>query len=420
MLDQALKRWRPIDGLLGAGLILQLYRDLRELSLGLLLIWVAIRFLEQVRDHRRVPGSHHAGTVYALFTGLLLIQSRTIVTGSDELGFTQYFLVATGIASGYTLTKASWRTLLNWMSLTTFIMSIWLLSFYNDTPEWLNQAYRAVFDEGYGNINRLGVALSILTIGSWYAARLATRGPFRIATGVAAGLGYITCLATESRMAAIAPLIGAVGGWGIRHAPTLLKGTNKFKLAALVTAILITPIAAIWIFVFQPDLDVGMSGDSVRLRISSCWIRSIFSGNNRFLYGTGHDREAIMKMCSDEKIGNIWANTPGSAGHAHNTFAHIIGLHGLFGFLALTILAIVIVRGIFAHCRQPQEAPNPIQGSWGETCIGINLTLLICALSTTIYIYNHLNQLLIGLMLSCALCPLEANPQPHRMRTAGQ
>lgn len=403
---------RPLDALLPISIILQLDKAKNSLSLGLLLIWIAIRFVEPVLKRSTKKDSRHMGTAYAIFLGLLLFQSRAIVTHSDETGMSQYLMVAMGLAVGYSLSLKAWRSLLHWLNLATLVISITFLSNFRLEHDWLQDINLQVFNEGYGNINRLAVMFSLLTIASWGAARLSRRTVFQVLGGVGAGLGYLTCLATESRMATITPLVAVIASWLIIHGRTLLESTARTKLP-LIAAISMIPLSTIWAFGILPDLDVGLSGDITRIRLIRCWAESIFSGSNRFLYGTGYNREKIMELCSDIKIGNISAHAPGSSGHAHNTYAHLTALHGLLGITAIIILAIIISRGMLQHIQleyklsgSQHHLPIPLRSfSWGDACLAINLTILFMSLSTTVHIYNHVNQLVIGLLLSASLAP---------------
>ena len=404
------KRLRPLDALLPISLVLQLDKAQNSLSLGLILIWVALCFLDPVIKNRSKHDSRHSGTVYALCLGLLLFQARTIVTGSDETGISQYLMVALGVAVGFSLGLNAWRRLLQWINLATLAISITLLSHFRIEHDWLQDINRQLFNEGYGNINRLGVVLCLLTITSWASARLSRHRLFQALGASGAALGYLTCLATESRMAAITPLIAVFASWVILHGSPLLKSKSKAKLPLMVAAVLI-PLGTIWTFVILPDIDVGFSGDNTRMRLIRCWAGSLFSGQSSLLYGTGHNRSKIMELCSDANIGNIWAGVPGASGHAHNTYAQLMALHGLFGIVAILILVLVISRGMIEQCRTSiaGETTETVHGwtnfSWGEACLGFNLTVLIGSLLTTIHIYNHVNQLLIGLLLSASLAP---------------
>ena len=409
-ISSLLRKLRPLDALLPFSLILQLDKSQNSLSLGLLLIWVVLRFLEPILINRSRQDSRHAGTAYALFLGLLLFQARAIVTRTDQIGISQYLMVALGLAVGFSLSPDAWRRLLQWLNLATLAISIRLLSHFRFEQDWLGEVNREVFDEGYGNINRLAVVLCLLTITSWASARLSRRRFFQILGGLGAGVGYVTCLFTESRMAAIAPLTAVIACWLILHGHSLLTSKARMSKPLLIAAVLI-PLGTIWTFVILPDIDVGFSGDNTRMRLIRCWAGSLFSGESSLLYGTGHSREKIMALCSDKNIGNIAAHLPGAAGHAHNAYVHLTALHGLFGVVAILLLVLVSSHGMLHHLRLAQASNSKdtkrssINFSWGEACLGFNLTILICSLTTTIHIYNHVNQLLIGLLLSASLAP---------------
>ena len=408
-ISSLLKKLHPLDSLLPISIILQLDKAKNSLSLGLILIWVALRFLNPIVKNRSRNDSRHSGTGYALLVGLLLFQARAIVTGSDETGISQYLMVALGLAVGFSLGLDDWRRLLQWINLSTLAISITVLSHFRIEQGWLQDLNRQLFNEGYGNINRLAVVLCLLTISSWASARLSRHRLFQVLGACGSALGYLTCLATESRMAAITPLIAILASWLILHARPLLQSKAQAKLPLIIGAGLI-PLGIIWKFVILPDLNVGFSSDIHRMKLIRCWAGSLFSGQSSLLYGTGHDRSKIMELCSDANIGN-WASAQGASGHAHNTYAQLMALHGLFGIVAILILVLLISRGMIHQCRiatiddNSDRTPKWASFSWGEACLCFNLTVLIGSLPTTIHIYNHVNQLLIGLLLSASLAP---------------
>ncbi len=412
-----LRTLRPLDALLPCSLVLHLYKTNSALSQGLLLIWVAIRFLEPVFQNRGKVDSRHLGTAYALFTGLLLFQAHTIAIRADKVGFSQYLMVAIGLAVGFTLNLKAWRILLQWMNIATLSICTVLLSHFQSHEMWIgiiqgdgimSSVNDEIFAKGYGGINRIATMLCLLTIASWASARLSKSRFFQILGGLGTCIGYFTCLASESRMAAIAPITGIIISWLIIHGRSLLRSSNRKNL--IIRAILILgPFFAIGTFVVGSDLDVGFSGDLTRLKLIRCWLSSVYKTKISNIVW-GNSREKVMSLCSNNNIGNA-DDTKRAIGHAHNTFAHITGLHGLFGIIAICILIIVIYRGMISqilHSRITFKSisSNPITNfSWGEACLGFNLTILICSLTTTIHIYNHVNQLLIGLLLSASLAP---------------
>ncbi len=403
------------DALLPCSLVLHLYKTNSALSQGLLLIWVVIRFLEPVFQNRGKVDSRHLGTAYALFTGLLLFQAHTIATRADKVGFSQYLMVAIGLAVGFTLNLKAWRILLQWMNIATLSICTVLLSHFQSPEMWMgiiqgDGIMRSVNDEifakGYGGINRVATMLCLLTIASWASARLSKGRLFQILGGLGTFIGYFTCLASESRMAAIAPITGIIIGWLIIHGRSLLRSSNR-KNTAIKAMLILSPFFAIGTLVLGSDLDVGFSGDVTRLKLIRCWLSSTYKIKISNV-AWGNSREQVMNLCSNNNIGNV-DETKRAIGHAHNTLAHITGLHGLFGIIAICILIIVIYRGMISQISYSPITPNSIPSnaitsfSWGEACLGFNLTILICSLTTTIHIYNHVNQLLVGLLLSASL-----------------
>ncbi len=390
-------KFSAIDTLLAIGLILQINSDSKELSLSLLLIWSIIRLLQVARHHQRNEASRQLNITYVLLASLLIIQARTIVKVDDEHGITIFLLISIGAIIGSNLNLDAWTKLLNWMSVVIAVLSIPLLSFYEPKHEWMASSYRSFFNEGFGNINRLAIVVSLLTIASWYAFRQSQRGSFKMVLLIFTLLGYFTCLGTDSRMAAISPPIGALGGWAITHRHSLLRMKQPYKNIAFLF-FLISPLAIIWHFAIRKDWSHGLSGDNTRLQLIRCWMNAIFTGHNRFLYGFGHQKQKIMEICSDAKIGNLSAHAPGSAGHAHNTYAHLVGLHGMLGLTFIILIGILAISNI----RKLQQNIGPINIDccpWAECCTGLFITLFINSICTTIHAYNHAIQILIGLIL---------------------
>ena len=406
-LAKLIKNLSPIDSLLSIGLLLQVNDGSKETSLALLLVWSIARLVKFAKGNCENKGfdSNRLYIIYLLIVSLLIIQFRTIVKHDDEHGITVFLLLFIGVVIGSALSKHAWKTLLNWLSLVTALLSIALLSFYEDKYEWMAISYRTTFNEGYGNINRLAIVLSLLTVASWYAFRQARFRSSKVLLFGSTILGYLACLGTDSRMAAISPLIGAIGSWGITHRHSLFKIRKSYR-TLVISAILISPFVIIWQFVLSKDWSHGFAGDSTRLKIIRCWMNAIFTGHNRFLYGFGHQKEKIMELCTDKLIGNMSAHAPGSPGHAHNTYAHIIGLHGIFGLVFIGIIGYLAFKSI-KHYQSNTKLISISECPWGECCTGLFITLFIDSICTTIHVYNHSIQLLIGLFFGAIVARKE-------------
>ena len=112
-----------------------------------------------------------------------------------------------------------------------------------------------------------------------------------------------------------------------------------------------------------------------------------------------------MQRCTDEKVGIFWSKPGRTRGHAHNVLAHMMGLHGLFGIFALTILSSVYVKGLIGYIKVEKifnYLPLTV-APWSEAIITMGVFMLICSFSTTFFVYNHTLQVMIGLALGMPL-----------------
>lgn len=399
-----------LHALLSVGLNLQLYRETRELSLGLLVIWLGIMFTRALWTSSQKQAGNHTTLLYGTALGLTLIQARTITQRDDEQGITQFLLIAAGLVAGASLNTKEARILLQWLGLTAITISGPLLATlfqdYSFSEGGFVAMYETVFKEGFGDQNSIRIVLPLLTASSIAAARLSQSRLMQAAMLIGAVLSYIAAVATGSRMSMVAPFVGCLLAWLIDKW-SFIRHQGKGLRAWISMSVLSACSLATWQFVISPDLAGGMRSDSIRVGIFSCWLRSIFSGNNRFLMGAGHDNTPITKQCTDLAIGHPTADPLSASGHAHNTIINVIAHHGLLGLIALMVLALLYCQGLSIHRLHPHPALRPRAlwtSSWNESSLIIGITLLICALSNTIYNQNQVLNLLIGLLLSLPLC----------------
>jgi hypothetical protein len=408
------------NGLLSAGIILQVEHSTKVVGVGLIILWLAITFLSEIFDSQS-QSNRNISSLYALVLGLLLIQIRTILRIEDELGLTQYFVIALGITAATCFSRQQWLRLLQWLGATSVPILILFAAqtitakhsvslplpaplpiiskALTDTPE-----LRSYFQE---------TIFSFLTISGLIAGRLSQSRVAKFASYASGLCGLLLCIAVESRMAIIAPILGITIGFGICHLGTLAKISAKIRLIilAIFTASLVVVIFKV---VIAPDLQTGtgvaLDSDRGRINIALCWAGSMLAGDNRFIYGSGHDRTFIMERCTDETVGNYWQVVPGSTtGHAHNVVAHIMGLHGLFGLIALGLLAIIYAKGAIYFART-EKIFTPLvltYAPWSEAIISMGIFMAVCSMSTTFFIYNHTLQVLIGLALGMPLLKLK-------------
>lgn len=391
---------------LSAGIILQLDKSTREISLGLILIWMGACLLRGIRSNRKADLNTTLSTAYAIALGILLFQTRTVMKGVNEDGISQFLLIAGGISACSALNPEQWKRLLQWLAVASAGVALLLLSHNTGEAGWMITVYREVFREGLGgNINKLGLALSYLTMLSWACTRT-SRHPLGGLLGAAGFfLGYAACWLSGSRMAALAPILGILIGWAFAHASAFSVTTSKQKLIAI-AGLGAALFSSIWLLAIRPQLQSGEGfwTDLGRINIAKCWISSLFTGQNRLIYGSGHSADFISRYCTLNKI-LPWGKAVPSYGYAHNTFAQIIGLYGLLGLSALIILASVYLRALrLNYQRERIMLRSSIRAaSWTEVSLATLVAVLICAFAESSYHGDPVLQVLSGILIAFPL-----------------
>ena len=400
---------------LSAGIILQLDKSTRELSLGLILIWMGACLVRGIQAHRKEVQTTTLSTAYAIALGILLFQTRTVMKGVNEDGISQFLLIAGGISACSALTSQHWRRLLQWLSLASAGVALLLLSHHSGEAGWMATVYREVFREGLGgNINKLALALSFLTVSSWACSRTARHPLGRLVGTLGLGLGYAACWFSESRMATLAPVLGILLGWALAHASTFQRLSRRRQLISL-TAVGSGVISSLWLLAIRPQLLSGESfwTDFGRINMAKCWISSLFTGNNRLIYGTGHSTTFISHYCTLDKI-LPWENAVPSYSYAHNTFAQILGLYGLLGLTALILLAAIYLRALRLNVRHERRilSGSWFTPSWTEVTLAALVATLICAFAESSYHGDPVLQVLSGILIGFPLNPVSKDDTP--------
>jgi len=404
------------NALLSAGIILQIEHSTKQIGVGLIIIWMSITFLAKITE-RGGQTNRNQSSLYALLLGLLLIQTRTILKIEDEFGLTQYFLIGLGIATAASLRLEQWKRLLQWMGATSIpLLALFALhqletktifvQYFGDNLNSISQAFSDI-DELRSYLQE--TVFSFLTISGLIAGRISTNSKGRLISYFGAICGFILCLITDSRMAIIAPIISIMLGIALSHTRKIrqLKVKTKIIFTSTIVASSLAIILTIVIFPvikITPELP-ALASDRGRVSIALCWANSMLSGDNRFIYGSGHDKEFIMRRCTDEKVGIYWSKPGRTRGHAHNVLAHMMGLHGFFGIIALTLLASVYFKGLIYFIKEEKIFDYlPLTfAPWSEAIITMGFFMMICALSTSFFVYNHTLQVIIGLSLGMPL-----------------
>jgi len=389
-----LSQSNPEHSLLAVAIALGPFRDHRDYSLGLAILWLSVHLLRQLWSSRHHWTGHIASLTPGIALGLLLIQSRMLIRMDDNDGPTRYLLIAVALLVGSGLSRTSWKHLLQWIATGTLALSIifWLQSDISNS-NWLAEANKYWAGEGYGGINMLGSALNVLTVFSFYCLRSSNNWLPRLISFTGCLLSFMLCLASNSRMAAVAPLLAIFFAWLISKGWAQAQRLSKLPKVAAVGLSILIPSATYWYFAIRPDLKIGMVNDTARLEIWWCNLQnSIFAGNNKIVYGSGYDWTAIRDAC----------------GHAssHNAYIQFLSMHGLLGFIAFAMLLIFVTKGIQNHLIQRNREQGFWHCSWGETALGTTLVVLFAAISSSTHLGGYLNPLLIGLAFSMSLITL--------------
>lgn len=397
-----LSQSNPEHSLLAAAIALGPFREHRDYSLGIAILWLSVHLLSQLWSSRHRWTGHIASLTPGIALGLLLIQSRMLIRMDDNEGPTRYLLIAVALLVGSQLTLQNWKHLLQWIATGSLILSITLLLFWDPTKlNWLSHANKFLLGEGYGGINMLCSALNVLVICSFYSFRLNKSLFSKLISGTACLLGYTACLASQSRMAATAPLLALFFAWLVSEGWSRAKALPGRLQAPAISAFILLPTSIFWYFAIWPDISAGMPSDHARLKIWWCHLHnSVFAGNNKIVYGSGYDWQEIRNIC-----GNF---------SSHNSYIQLFSMHGLLGLIGLGVILILVSQGLCNHLAHRDSPRGLLSCSWAEAALGCTFVVLITAISSSTHLGGYLNPLLIGLMLSMSLAPLPQTITPQR------
>ena len=414
-----------INALIPLTVAWHLSEESRQLGLLALFTWIVLQLVSRIFAMLQNGAGRETWLSWCLLLGLMLFNVRNIVLRDDYRGPVIFLLIGIGLLLGSQFNQRQWKGLLAWLAFSivpiglffaiqlgqpgTWLAPVGACEGHPDTSAMFCTYYQQV-QSSMGSINRLATLTTVLSLAAWYSAALTARLWSRLAYLLIAALGYWIILGTDSRMAVVAVPIAILLPWlGLRLRQ---RFTRKQRLISVMTAsALLAFIAWEWV------IKAGLGSDVMRVRIAICWIRrGMFRSTERFWMGSGYDTSSIREACHH-------INPDRSFGHAHNTIAQIAGNHGLLGLIGLLGLTALIGVGLW---RQLQTTPQPLKWSpwtttqWSEVSLGLNLALLICALSTTVQEFSPVNQWLIGLIAgsACVMCPRHIGTgmtenQPH-------
>lgn len=381
-----LKHFYPEHILMAGAICMAPFREFTAYSSGLAISWIVLQLVRKIRQSRNNISLQVAP---AIMIGLLLVQAKVILNMDDHPGATRYIILSSTILASSTLTIRSWRALLNWLSAAGFIMGILLYTQFDESNyRWLMDSNKYFFGEGLGGINLLGSVLNAICVSNFYSARLSKKVILRIVFLVNSVFIYLLCLETQSRMAAIAPVLSIVLSWIISEGISLLRRSPPVKRISYLGGFFIIPTSAYWWLVIRPEM--SMRGELSRLSIWKCFLEnSILAGNNKIAYGNGYDLESIQQACGH------W--------QAHNALMQLLSMHGIIGIIALSPVAVLIFKNIFNHLNDRFDEGIKWRASWGEVSAGLTLIAIIPSISSTTFLGGYVNPIIIGLLLSVCM-----------------
>jgi hypothetical protein len=398
--------WRPMDALLPLSMSLHTYKSTRELGVGLLVAWMLWRLSQSlIRGDDNGPGTSTPRPYLGMFLALLLLNARPIVMRDDLYGPSQFLLIALGFVIGLQLSSRSWKITLGWLAVCILpLLGQFVMEAMATGSPYSIASIKTIYEasmRGHGGINRFATLILMLTMSAWYFLLSVRSRMGKVLAMISVICGYILCLGSGSRIAIYGAPLAALLAWSFLR----LYGRDSKTLRFIIFGVGATFASVLlWWFLLSPEASRNRLSDLFRFEAASCWLSIMFSGQNRFLWGVGYGSETSNKIC--DHIPDFRGQV-GTIGHAHNTFAQIAGQHGLLGLIALAIVAMIILQGIrlqlaAAKSRLPL-ALGPSGITWAEIAIGLNLAITFNVLATTVYIYNQINQLLIGLLCASAI-----------------
>ncbi len=386
---------------------LHLTKQSRELGLISLFAWLVLQMSAAIRKLILKSSTQATLLAWGGLLGFLLLNARNVIERDDYRGPIKFLLILIGLLIGSQFNKKQWLSLLRWLGITIIPITAWFAWKMHLNDDWSIKSIFSIYynhsQQSMGSINRFSAAAGLFTLSAWYSSTQSRLIPAKAAQIIMACLGYWIVLGTGSRMAIIAVPIAIFIPWFWMRIKNRLS--TKQLIIASIAALGLTGSFA-WHFVIAESF---ASSDSMRLRMATCWIRQgMLKSAERFWLGTGFDSSKLREACEYIRPGNNF-------GHAHNTFANIAGHHGLLGLIVLISLLILVAYGLWRQQRASTQilSWSPFNSTnWSEISLGLNLTLLIFAVSTTAYVFSPINQLLIGLITGSALVNLHNQPSP--------
>lgn len=394
-----------INALIPLSVALHLTKQSRELGLISLFAWLVLQMSAAIRKLILKSSTQATLLAWGGLLGFLLLNARNVIERDDYRGPVKFLLILIGLLISSQFSKKQWLSLLRWLGIAIIPIATWFAWKMHLNDTWsLTSIFKIYYrhtQQSMGSINRFSAAAGLFTLSAWYSSTQAHQISARIFQLLIGFAGYLIVLGTGSRMAIIAVPIAIFVPWLWMRINNRLS-TKQLIITSLLSLGLTGSIA--WHFVLAKSF---ASSDIMRLRMASCWIhKGMLKPTERFWIGTGFDSAKLREACEYIRPGRPF-------GHAHNTFANIAGHHGLLGLIVLISFSMLVAYGLWRQQRASTQilSWSPFNStSWAEISLGLNLTLLIFAASTTIYVFSPTNQVLIGLAAGSALAWQSQHP----------
>lgn len=405
-LGDVIQRLHAFDSVLATSLYLGLDQNNHTLSLGLLILWICLRCIQQIWNSRNHTNWPEKALPCILVFGLTTFHARTIIQLDDHPGGSLYILIASLIYLGSLYSLQRKKILLRWISGAALAINSKIfiegaaagLDPFNKA--WMVTINNDVHRMGLGRINSLASIIAFLTIIALYGLRTDKQPAARALYAATLISGYFLCWQSNSEMALGTPLLAATCAFLVCKKDYFQKGAAKSKKLITLGTFTLTSIIVVWNLSFREKFLKVIAGgqhpnldERWRLEQWRCWIEnSIFAGNNKIVHGIGYNTEEIHLLCGN--------NNPDGG------LIQFVSQHGLLGTLSLALLLIFIAKSIFQLRKTEGHSSHPsklTQCRWSEATLGMTIAVLLCNLITPSYSGSYLNAGLTGLILSLGI-----------------
>jgi O-antigen ligase len=271
--------------------------------------------------------------------------------GPNEITLSDYILLISSCAAGFRLKAGFWKLFLPLTAI--YVPLTGCLALYLHNLYTVNENFAA----GNLSINQtaflFGACLTLSLSFLWNAISQQRAWPKRPLLAMAwlliSMLTIFLILQTKSRAGLGIPVVSllllllfghgkqitaAIDSSLSRWAPNLHPRRLRFLLMGMTVGLTATVAGTILYKIYS--IQQNRVSDLHRLYLLRCYFSTMFTGNNRLIYGMGFTR-ASDDLCKD--VGIIEGTT-----HAHNIYAQVAADNGLFALLLLVGITVLLLR----------------------------------------------------------------------------